>query len=567
MKRTRFLTCLLAVLAGSGLQAAAETHAVSQTISIQKGWNALYINVIPNRSADELFADWPVESVSFFRTLSAHERAKVQAGEVLPLPRYFVWHRDAPEASTLASLPGDSVLVFKASASLPNQVITGTPAGRRMEWESGNDSTNYFGIQVEAGKRVSISDYLNGLSEDGTVSVYSISGTEAAPTLTKRSWSSNLKTGDVLVVQGVKTDDWTGIFSAEPHDGIFFGETKTSAAYMLTNDSTKEQTVTLAFNGTTGDNAPSFSLKQRTVTAGTPAAWQEFTGPITKTLAAGESWTVALGLDRRQFEGNPSGELRCGVLTATAGSPTYHQVQIPVYVNAHTIQSAYTEERWPNGLWLLEAQMDTVTRIVSADGSVEQDVPTASVMPVRLLMYVDGQQQMTLLQRVALAVLGDEGIKQSQILYGPGAKSPGTETDFIRLSTPLMPVDVPSAPVSGTFLHSGTAAFTVGAKSPSNPWRHAYHPEHDGLDWDFETEAPDGDTFNHYLGRVKPELWSVTNQLEIVWDTGTESWDPVESYTGRLTWTITGLRHEAPITVSGPFTFRRIVVNPTYQEN
>lgn len=566
MKVLRFLVWMLVVVAWRGLQAVDEMPAVSQTISIREGWNAIYINVIPQESVDELFADWPVDSVSFFRALSANERGKVHAGEVLPLPRYFIWHRDTPEASTLTSLPGDSVLVFKASKSLPDQVIIGTPIGRQVKWELGADATNYFGIQVEDGKRVSIADYLSGLSEDGHITIFSISGTGATPTLTQRSWTSNLKTGDVLVLQGVESNDWKGVFSVEPREGINFGETKTTGVYAITNDSAMEQTVTLSFNGATGENTPSFKLMQRTVTA-KPQAWQAFTEPITKTLAPDEVWTIGLGVDRRQFEANPSGELRCGILTANADAPTYHQVQIPVYVNAHTIQSAFTEQQWPNGLWLLEASMTAVTRIVSSDGSVEDSVPTASVMPVRLLMYVDANKKMTLLQRVTLAVLGESGLKQSQILYGPEAKTPGTETDAIRLSTPLMPVDVPSVAVSGTFLESGTAHFTVGATSPSNPWRHAYHPEHDGLDWDFNAELPSGDDFNHYLGRVKPELWSVDNQLKIEWDSSEEEWRPFEFYTGTLTWTITGLRHEAPIVVEGDFTFRRIIANPTYQED
>ena len=38
--------------------------------------------------------------------------------------------------------------------------------------------------------------------------------------------------------------------------------------------------------------------------------------------------------------------------------------------------------------------------------------------------------------------------------------------------------------------HAGRSSMDVEVQaSPSNPWKHAYHPEHDGLDWDFKTKA------------------------------------------------------------------------------
>lgn len=47
MKVSRFLVWILAVAVWCGLQAVDETPAVSQTISIREGCNAIYINVIP----------------------------------------------------------------------------------------------------------------------------------------------------------------------------------------------------------------------------------------------------------------------------------------------------------------------------------------------------------------------------------------------------------------------------------------------------------------------------------------------------------------------------------------
>lgn len=566
MRYTRFC-CAIFLFLVTHLFAADEKASVSQSISAKVGWNAIYVNVVPERSADELFANWKTDSISVYRTISVGDLGALRGDNAAPETRYFTWHRDMPEASTLHQLPGDCVLVFKASEAFDDTIV-GMPVARQMAWEPGENATNYFGIST-IGTTVTAEAYHTGLPTSSALSYFQIYGTSAEPTLSAVTSSKKLSSGQALVVRNVKAGAWSGAFTLSPHDGIDFGESKTLSAVTIKNQTGIKQTFKVKLNGSNGQGAPTFTLYRREVLDHSEEAWKVFTPDTiySKELEADAAWTFFIGLDRSQFETADDGASRVAILTVCSDAPAYHMEQIPVSAKAYTLQSDTEEGKWPNGLWLLEAQMDTVTRIVSSDGSVEQDMPTASKMPVRLLMYVDGNQQMKLLQRVTLAVLGEAGLKQSQLLYGPNATLPGTENDTIRLSTPLMPVDVPVVPLQGTFLGQASGSFTVGEDSPSNPWKHAYHPEHDGLDWDFKTKAPSGDTFQNYMGTVKPETWSIGNTLEMTWDAPSAIWSPEESYTGRLTWTITGLRHEAPLVVCGKFTFRRILVDPTYQEN
>lgn len=566
MRYTRFC-CVIFLFLATQLFAVDESASVEQKVSIKKGWNALYINVVPTCSADELFSDWPADSISVYRFLSVNDLGAVKGEHAVPSSRFFTWHRGMPEASTLKSLPGDCTLLFKATAAY-EATVTGTPIARQMVWESGENATNYFGITT-TGTAVTTTNYFQGLKSTSALSFLQVSGDGDQPTKTAVRSNKTLATGEALLVQNVSPGVWSGAFNLTPRHGVDFGEGATLSAVKITNTSGLQQTVQVKLNGSDGTGVPTFSLYVRDVLPDEASVWTPFTPnkAIEKVLAANETWTVLVGLDRAQFESAATGDLRVGILTVSTTTPAYHFEQIPVFAKAYTLQSDTSAGKWPNGLWLLEAQMDTVTRIVSSDGSVEHDTPTASKMPVRLLVYVDGECRMTLLQRVTLAVLGDEGVKQSQVLYGPKAMTPGDETDKIRISTPLMPVDVPSVPLQGTFLGNATASFTVGADSPSNPWRHPYHPEHDGLDWDFKEKVPSGDDFNNYKGIIKPERWSVGNTLEVIWDPPSATWAPEEAYTGTLKWTLTGLRHEAPIVVRGKFTFRRILVDPTYQED
>ena len=103
--------------------------------------------------------------------------------------------------------------------------------------------------------------------------------------------------------------------------------------------------------------------------------------------------------------------------------------------------------------------------------------------------------------------------------------------------------------------------FTVGERSKENPFRHAWHPDHDGKKADYSGAAPSGDVPSNFIGSIKPESFSVTNRLTFVWadDNGrpTYSRTPDETTFGRLDWTLSGLRSE-PIAIRGIFALKRV---------
>ncbi len=95
----RALLLAAALMAGS----ASASH-VTQAITITNGWNAVYVSVRPVEPADDVFAEWPVWSVSaynasaFLRTASTTGGA---TGESVTRAPYWMWSREAPHASTL----------------------------------------------------------------------------------------------------------------------------------------------------------------------------------------------------------------------------------------------------------------------------------------------------------------------------------------------------------------------------------------------------------------------------------------------------------------------------------
>ena len=75
---------------------------VRQNIVLKYGWNAVYVEVAPTQSPDEVFADWPVKSVGFYDPatfLATRQFAQTWDSHGLSLNAVAMWHRDYPEAS------------------------------------------------------------------------------------------------------------------------------------------------------------------------------------------------------------------------------------------------------------------------------------------------------------------------------------------------------------------------------------------------------------------------------------------------------------------------------------
>ena len=140
-----------------------------------------------------------------------------------------------------------------------------------------------------------------------------------------------------------------------------------------------------------------------------------------------------------------------------------------------------------------------------------------------------------------------------------------------RLSSAVLPVDLPDTPAaSGTFGATDfplTFNYTIGATSPSNPFRHALHPLFDNKQMDFKTPAPDGDNVTNYVGSVKPESFSIGGRVEFLFnETAATAWTPVEKLSGTCKWSYTGVRRDGPVVAEGTFTMQRIAPNAESDE-
>ncbi len=547
----------------------------TQDITLKAGWNAVYIKVQPDKPADEVFAGWPVDSVSAYDpgafAKTRQDAATALTSEVAPERQFLVWSRESKAASAMNSVPGDAVLVCynKSGAEFSAQVV-GRPVAPRLTWhtaKASSDQLNYVGFSVQPGVRVRPARYLKGC-DAGTTGFRMLYGPDATNILfMSLSDTFEVSDGAVVLADASKTSSWSGAILASPRHGIDFGESLTVAEVSVRNDSPTNMTVEAAWiRGVSaegsGAGAPELmELKYRD--ASSPllkVTWAEFGAGTNKVLAAGETWRLQFGLDRRQaiFGTVAAGTEVGGILRfrdLDGGSAM--EVKLPVSAKVQPQGTVM----WPTGLWAADLDLDAVTMVMN-DSTLAEGIASGGRPKVRVYLHVAEDGKTTLLQRTTIAAHArGTGGEVDVEAYAPDAEVPADAQRVVRLSSAFLPVDCPLVEGTGEFLDSAEFRFNVASDSPSNPFRHPYHPSHDGLDSDRKEKLPDGTDFANYSSAVKPELFAIGNTVRLKWDTGASSgaWDPETELEGTCSWTFTGLRREGDITATGRFAMRRVL--------
>lgn len=550
---------------------------VVQPLTLQPGWNAIYLQVSPEGTADDFFKAWPVPSVSVYNASAFRlgHRFSDSASEATAAGQpFFIWTREASGVSTVGQqVPADSVLVcFNNSGKVFQTEAYGVPAAPRLAWHKSEESgsLNYVGVSV-AREGVSVREYFEGQTFSR---VYRLGGTAEStpkPTVSLAGMGTALKDGDVVLLPGETVSEWSGVLNVSPQQGVDFGDSRETAAFSVRNDGTAKRTVTVAYGPSEeAGKVPFPEVQWLDETLAAAPEWKPWNEPLSRTLEPGETWEVALALDRSQFGEADAGKTVGGILTFTEDGPSAMRARIPLQAVAKAEPSS-----WPAGLWVATVTLNRVDRVVNKE-TVKTRLPSGGQMRFRLLLHVDRAGVCRLLQRVTLAgSYTTDGVFTSA-LYAGGAKVPTAQEITLRYSCVTLPTDTPVIQAaSGTFGAPGPEGnlqpsgglrftYTIGANSASNPFRHPYHPDHDGKDWDFATPLSDGRDFAAYQETVKPETFSIDGQVVLQWDKNTVGWRPTENVSGTCHWAYGnaegtgGLRHEGTIWASGPFVMERV---------
>ena len=580
----------------------------SQNISLVSGWNAVYVEVSPEQTADELFSAWPVDHVGLYDPasfLATRQFSAEWTSQGLPREAMAVWYRGVPEASSLKRVMAGSVLVTFCKDSSFLATLRGVPAAPRTTWHVTNTNTvyNFVGFSVSQAN-TDIAAYLEGSPCENIKSLayYRIGGDDpnASPeTRELRSWASKVNDGDVLLLPSDTVSDWSGVLNISPINGVNFGQTGTLGKLAIRNDGTTNRTVKLVFDQPINfDELFNTAYLETAVyfrdmdATGEEGAWVQILpwGNIRrKTLAPGETWNLEFGLDRSELQqGDRRKGLPFGFLIKVndESSPAHAKAVIPVYGES----SGESADGWERGLWIADVEFDTIrmvdiTRVIETnevDGvqvvvtnavetSLSDATKTGGKFKVRLPIHRDTEGVQRLLQRVVVAGSVATDGTYTYKLYADKAVPPGTDKTLMRISSVCLPTERPVVEASpgsniwDIWHDTGLARFefTVPADGATSLLRHPYHPQHDGLRWDFKALAPDGDDVFNYKGDIKPETFSVKNEIKISYSYGQVggNWNPVYEFAGTCEWRLTGLRQDGVIVLSGPMVLKRIAPN------
>lgn len=516
---------------------------IDQSVTLKPGWNAVYVSVAPKASADETFADWPVMSVSAYDArafLSTASTAGGFTGEGVVRAPYLIWTREAPAASTLKALAADSVLVcFSTNASAYTAHLRGVPAAPRIAWhetKEGQDVTttrNAVGVRVS--ERVKANDWFAGCPVLAKGEYYRLQGPdESTPGYSSLAgFTGNgtawLNDGDVVFVSGSGVGDWSGPLYIMPRAGVDFSEEGVIDEISIRNDGADEKTVTLVYTDSVDGMERPELLCRESYAEDAVSDWTPLAGELSRTIPTGETWRVALALDRTKLAG--TGAKLGGILRIAETGGTKTMAWLPV-----SAVDAKSAAPWPQGLWVATLKLTKVS-YYRKDGDKVDGVGAGGTMPVKVFLAVGQDGSAKLVQRATVN---------------------GT-----RVSSACLPVDMGAvSPVSGEFGKTGFPLrfeYTIGAASPSNPFRHALHPMFDGKQMDFKTPAPDGDDIENYIGSVKPEWFSIGGAVEFKFDdNAATAWTPVEQLSGDAKWIYSGVRRDGPVTAEGRFTLKRV---------
>ena len=572
MKSERTRRALAWTAATLIVAAATADVTVRQDITLRRGWNAVYMEVAPSAPLDDVFADWPVNSVGFYDPasfLATRQFSRDWDSQGLSMNPVAMWHRGIPEASQMKSVPAGTVcLVFNTNATATVVSAVGVPAAPRMTWHvtDTNGVYNFVGFSLQRGAEIVPGDYLEGFDGDILKSgffMFSGNYEDRSPNITRIYPSTKVSDGNVLLVASDVQSDWSGVLNVSPMGGLDLGDDTSKATLSIRNDGEEGRTVAVAME--TSSSYGEVLLPRGAVyvrdaaSAVTNGAWAAAGGadsPLaTKRLAAGETWKLEFGIDRRTFEpavkGRPFGAL---LRVTDVDGASKMRVDVPLVGET---SGAAANRTWPGGLWVADVE---INRMIAPDKPTETE--TGGTVKLRLPIHVDSHGTVRLLQRVVTAGEVAADGTYSYSLYAGTAAVPSTARVMMRISAVCLPTETPVVESSaGAFSADGVKfAFTVAGGGATSLLRHPLHPQHDGLRWDFKTPAPDGDVLSNYKGDVKPETFSVGNEISLSFDPngGAAAWNPEQTKSGVCRWTLTNLMRQGPITLVGEMTLRRV---------
>ena len=560
---------------------------VTESYELKTGWNAIWLssdashdsieNLINGHLRDlgsgeeeiikEVWKWNPIASASRF-TQSPEAPPNNPDNPVQPDSQWFVYKRGFPANTTMTTFTANAAYLIRVADGVSSSFtlqITGRPIPPSLSWNG--SGLNFFGFPLKTPLSTTDRNFERFLSLSDTLStgadIFRYNGGPLGasnPVAVTAPRLEGMTRGQAYWIKSTEFSAYYGpLRVAIVRTGLDFGETSSVLTLRVENVTTRTVTATLtpasSVTPPTGQPALAGTVPLQVRGAFDPTTGQfSYDNLVTSMdheLAAGETKELVIVVDRPAMGGS-AGDVFQSILQIT-DSLNISRIDLPV--------RAVTTSR--AGLWIGAASVSQVDQISTApvpvgDGTATVDVTTNADaeapddFPIRLILHRDESGVTKLLQQVYVGpdTNGDTIVAAEESLLDSNRLK-----DAHRVSSSSFPLDEKVIKTGADLGLTGVASFqsVIGYAAATNPFVHAYHPDHDNKDAQFSpVNLPEGD-----------ESYTVARDIEFQFAA-----DGTDIGLSELGWgstvlgghykeIITGLRAQ-PITVKGTFLLRRV---------
>lgn len=591
-----------AVVAAMLCAGAASAQWKTQSIPLVPGWNAVHLEVDPvDRDADALLAGVSVESVWMWNKRFNAIAFLTDPEDLLPEdPNWLVWFPpSSPQAGvkTLYGLKGGESFLVKLGGTSPVTLsLTGTPVAQSQTWST--DSFNLVGFQVDGGSPPTVGAFFATAPQHrGNESVFRLSPTGRWSEL---SAGATMRPGEALWVYSRGPSSFNGPFEVVGSNARLMDYNRNAEvlSFDLSNRSGQERVYTFSLR----PSAQPPTREEPAVFGPVQLSFFEFDQgegsfgsyvPMDPTaelrIPAGGTRQVRLAVRRVEMGPIPEDQFATfqSLLSINDNAGTEVVVPVRAFALNQTLAllnpaevarkraaglKANINANPFEGLWVGSARIENVNFPANLPER-NRPVPSGGAFEFRVIVHVDDAGTPRLVQQVTMMSKSMGGESREIVLVTDDARlgqyegviDRGGATIGQRISSTNFPFfnlageprhTLPSfggAFEDGDKATTDTLRFrvTVPFDDPLNPFMHAFHPDHDNRDANFQrfpegSADIDGDSIPdvRYQDVTNEESYSIVRDITLAF-TGVEPGrDPAELNPGWLAGRVGGLWRE-----------------------
>ena len=224
---------------------------VTQTITLNPGWNAVYLEIQPaTNDCDAVFAGIPVESVWAWNRRFTSVQFIQDASKLVPgQPDWLAYlPPDHPAHATrnLFAMQGARAYLIKLKngASATTWNVIGQPVVRQIDWVP--NSLNFVGFPIAPAGGPTFQSFFSGSSAHAGQPLYRLN-TSGRWQLVSSPATTSLRAGESFWIncQGASTFSGPVQLTLEQRDGLLYGRVLTEQTLRIKNNSATVRSLTV----------------------------------------------------------------------------------------------------------------------------------------------------------------------------------------------------------------------------------------------------------------------------------------------------------------------------------